>query len=306
MANQRVFDEVSLATFNGVSVGGITSINTTEDYLANINADLDFSAGPSERLLGGQQVKGQLRTSDVLTMIVLLNSTPAASLFFGKESGSANYQKTDLKNPRFFKAVFDADVSSLATITADFQCIFDPTDTFADIQQVTGGIIPSMIPAKVQPSRLWRPKTATFGALPLTPVHLQGLSFQIAARGGGPLVDFGDGDIGTTVVDVPGWDVVTVTLTIRDSKETVEGVSTKDVATLMIEEGVGDLAVVLAGVGNVADKTLTLDNCSFHSRQKAGGPGWTGHTLNGVLQWRDPLTPFDERDLVTNPLIAFA
>ncbi len=305
MPNQRVYDQVDGAVFNGVAIGGATQIVTTSETIVNVDAEHDGSQGVSESTSEIWRVRSTINTTDVTKMIAALISAPSAGDFFGHESATATFEKASLKNPVFFSAAFDANVNSHATLSLQAQCRFGDGDDLEDVESYVAG---QPKPAKTHPGRLWRPLTALHGSTPgIAPLHVQQLSFSVSARGGSPLEDSGDGDKGTTAVDVPPFDKVPVTLVIRDTKVKA---GAEDVAGQLLKAGVADLVVTLEGVGATANQTLTLRNCKFNKKTRTSGAGWTGVSLTGHLVFRDPVTPFTERTIddaiVANRLINFA
>lgn len=283
MPNNRIYSEVDGLVANGVAVGGVTAITTEQGYVDNIDSENDGTDGPSDVDQAGQQVAGSVETTDVLQGIPLLLSTPTTAVFFGKESGAATWGKTTLANPVFHALRFAAQRGQYASIGVDFQCRFAAAaDTFDDVEVFLRA---QTVPTLTHPGRLWRPGSATHGSDPgLTAVHVQGITFTLAGR---LLVDFDGDDLGTTVVDVAGYGAGAVELTIRDLAQQT-GPPTHEIATALMNNGVQDLVIGLKGVGDTADKTLTLRNCTFNQSRKSTGRDFTGRTISGRLQWRDP------------------
>lgn len=276
MANNRVYDEVIAPVINAVSMGGMTSIETTQDYMHNVDSQQDGVGGPSDADEAGQQVKVSIASTDVLQLIPLLIATPTAATWYGFESGASTFAKGSLVAPVLNSGRFNVAKGGYATINVAGQCRFpDAAATFDDVE---GFVRTQNEPAQVHPQRLWQPGACTHDAL--APNHLQSLGFALNAR---LMVDYDSGDMGTTAVDRAEWGLVEVELVIRDSS--VSGNS--DMATALMNNGVKDLVVALTGVGDTPDKTLTLRNCKFRSKRKIGGRDWSGHALSGVLQWRD-------------------
>lgn len=283
MANKRIYDEVDGLKFNGaspISVGGVTSISTEQGYVHNIDSRNDGVDGPSDVDSAGQKVTFSVQTEDVLQIIPLLIATFTSVEWFGHESGTSTYGKGTLANPVLHSGRFTAGLGSYATISMDGQCRFGAAaDTFDDVEGFLDG---QTVPTLTHPGRQWQPGNAVHGAL--TALHVQSLGFNIAGR---VLEDYDAGDMGTTAVDVAGYGAVGVDLTIRDAAKQA-GSPTHNLATALMKNGIADLVVPLLGVGDTADKTLTLRNCKWRSYRRAGGRDWTGFTLSGVLQWRDP------------------
>ena len=265
MANKRIYDEVDGLKVNTISTGGVTSVNTEQSYADEADSIGDGMAGPSDVDQAGQQVTFSINTSDVLQLIPLLISTPSAA--------------ATLVKPVCAAGRFAAARGSYATITVDGQCRFaNSDDTFEDVEGFTAG---QSAPTLTHPSLLWQPKNAVHGAL--SPLHTQSLSFNIPRR---LIVDYSDGDKGTTAVDVGKYGVVGVELAIRDVTQT--GSPPHDMATALMKNGFKDLVIGFEGVGDTPDYNLTLRNCQFRNRRKTTGQGWTGWALSGALQWRDP------------------
>lgn len=280
MANKRIYSEVDAPTFNTILLGGMTAISTDQGYVHSADSQADGAQGPSDADSAGQKVTFSLTTEDVLQLIPLLISTPTAGEWYGHESGAATYGKGTLVAPVFHSGRFTSQRGSYASISLEGQCRFpDAAATFDDVE---GFAVSVAAPTIAHPLRQWQPKSATHDAV--IPLHVQALNFAVIGR---LIEDYGDTDLGTTAVDVNGYGLVTVELTVRDS--TVHaGPPTHDVATALMNNGVKDLIVRFEGVGDTPDYKVTLRNCKWRSKRKAGGRDWTGHTLNGVLQWRDP------------------
>lgn len=303
MANKRIYDEVDGLKVNAMPIGGVTAINTEQGYVHEVDSLSDGVAGPSDVDQAGQRVTFSINTTDVINLIPLLISTPSGAEWYGHESGAATYGKATLVNPVCHSGRFAAALGSYATITVDGQCRFaNATDTFDNIEGFLAG---QSGPTLTHPSRLWQPKSAAHGAL--SPLHVQALSFNVAGR---LMEGYDGGDKGLTAVDVAGYGVVGVELTIRDVTQQT-GPPTHDIATALMKNGVKDLVVAFEGVGTTPNYNLTLRNCKFASRRKATGRDWTGWTMGAKLQWRDPTgSPPVIRTLVdatpANRLIDFA
>lgn len=278
--NKRVYDEVDGLKINTISIGGVTGIDVEQSHAVEIDSVSDGVDGPSDADQAGQQVTFTIITTDVIQLIPLLISTPGSAEWFGHESGAATYGKGTLVNPVCHSGAFSSALGSYATITVNGQCRF-PTaaSTFKDVE---GWLAAQQGPTLTHPSKLWQPKSAVHGAL--EPLHVQALNFNIPGR---LMTDHDGGDKGITAVDVAGYTLGAVDLTIRDSTQQT-GPPTHDMATALIENGKNDLVVSFEGVGDTPDYNLTLRNMVFRRKRKTGGRGWSGHALNGVQQWRDP------------------
>jgi len=294
MANTRIFDEVDGLKFVGVTtpdddiiVGGVTSIGTEQGYDEESDGVSNGIAGPDDVSQAGQKVTIDLATTDVLTAIDLLNNDLASAEWFGHEATTAKYGKASLVKPVFTSVRLSA-ADGFASISAQGECVFpDAAATFDDVEGFLGG---QNAPTLKHPSRLWQVSNAVYGAL--SAEHVKGLSLNIP---GVALRDRNGTDIGMTSIVLARYGVVEVELTIRDS--TPAGTPKHDLATQMMLAAMNDLTVDFAGVAETPDKTLNMRNVKFTRRRAARGRDWTGHTLSGKLQWRDPLTAFTARTL---------
>lgn len=289
MANKRVYDEVEGCKINGISIGGLTSIITRQDFVHATDSEADGHDFPSDTDEAGQQVTATIVTTDVLQLIPLLLSTPGSSEWFGHESGAATYGKGTLANLVCHSGRFESALGSYARITVEGQCRFGAAaDTFEDVE---GWLAAQTVPTITHPVRYWQPGSAVHGEL--TALHVQSIGFNI---GGRLMTDYDAGDKGTTAVDVAGYNAVGVDLTVRDASQQT-GPPTHDLATALMLNEVHNLVVGFTGVGEAVAKTLTLRNCRFRNKQKTGGRDWTGHALSGVLRGRDPTDPYTVRTI---------
>ncbi len=274
-----IFDEVEGLVMNAVNVGGLTSIGTDQGYAHTVDSEADGQDGPSNASEAGQRLTYNLVTSDVLRGIPLLIATPTSALWYGHEVDAATYGKGSLVNPVCHALSFDSRLGSYATITVQGQCKFpNAAATFDDVE---GFVIGEAAPSLTHPNRQWQPRSAVHGSL--TAQEVMGLTFNVRGK---LLEHYRGGDKGTTVMVVAGYGLVEVTLTIRDT-QVQAGPPSHDLGTALMKNGVQSLVVNFEGVGDAADKTLTLRNCKFRTKRKAAGRDWSGHTLSGVLQWRD-------------------
>ncbi|MEK6676627.1 MAG: hypothetical protein AABZ47_13365 [Planctomycetota bacterium] len=304
MANTRTFDEVNEMTFNSIVVEGLKSLEIREGHRVNADSEQDGVHGPDDVASAHQFVEGSLATDDILDLIGLLISTPGTATWKGRKSGSANWGQGTLTAPVPHGLSFSADQGGFGRGNLNFTCRFASAGaTFADVVKWDeGGIAaPAAFPT---PSRLWRPNTLAHGSLNVN--HLVDLSFNLSGR---VLTDADGNDIGETAVDVAGYAVPTVTITIRYSQE-IAADTKKDMKTALVTNGIANLTVAFVGVGNAVPKTLTIRNVKFDEARKTTGRNWTGHTLTGRCQWRDPLAPFTQRTIndatPANRLINFA
>lgn len=285
MANQRIYDEVDGLKFttSDIEVGGVTSIGTEQSFTHNVDSLSDGVQGPSDADEAGQRETFRIVTTDVMQGIPILIGTHASMQFFGHESGVAppnNYGKVVLIVPVPHALDFQAQRGQYATATIDGMCRFNlAASEFADVEGFTEH---QAAPTLRHPLRLWQPKSVVHGSL--LPSAVQSVAFSLAGR---VLEDYGDTDKGMTAVDVAGFALGAVTLTIRDSGQQT-GPPTHNMPTALLKNGVKDLVVSFEGVGDTPDAVLTLRNCKFRKSARAGGRDWSGYTLSGVMQWRDP------------------
>lgn len=275
-----IFDEVEGLVVNSVNVGGITSIGTEQSHLHTVDSEGDGEDGPSDASEAGQQVTFNIVTSDVLQGIPLLIATPASAVWYGHEVGVATYGKGSLVNPVCHALSFDSRLGGYAAITVQGDCQFP--NAAATYDDVEGFVIGQPPPSLTHPSRQWQPHNAVHGSF--TAYEIMGLTFGVRGK---VRRHYRGNDKGVTTVAVAGYGLVEVTLTIRDT-QVQAGPPSHDFGAALMNNGVQNLVVDFEGVGDTADKTLTLRNCKFRGKRKTAGRDWTGHTLNGVLQWRDP------------------
>ncbi|MCO6436546.1 MAG: hypothetical protein J5J06_05615 [Phycisphaerae bacterium] len=284
MANKRVFHEVNGLVINGVTVAGATQISVTEDFVTNIDPEYTGGAGPSGRVHDACRTRTQVRTTDVVAAIAALIAAPTTGVWYGRESGATTSLKSTLKSPRAFALAIELAKAQLGAATLDFSSVFGAAETHADVLAVLAA---QTNPNPQLPNRVLRIQSCVHGEDPndLDILHVESLSLRVQAKGGSPLEDYGDDDTGISVVEIPEWDLPQVSLTIRDSKEVAaEGV---DLSVKLLEHGQHDLIVTCQPVAVLASAVLTIRNVTFHSRQKTGGEGWTGHTLQGTAGWLD-------------------
>lgn len=295
LTNNRILNEVQGLKFTGVVtpgddvlIGGVTSVEDTQDFEEKAASSGDGMGGSSDIDQSAQRVDVSVATEDALKGIPLMINALASMEYFGKESGASTYQKMTILKPRFHSLGFSAARSQHATINLQATCQFgDAADEFED---VVTPLAAQPTPTLTDPGRVWRMKNLRFGSL--TPQHLQSIGFNLRRQVD---VDWNDDDLGITAVDVTGG-VIDVDVFIRDSKIQT-GPPTHDIAAAIIKAGTDDLLVDLEGVGNQADATLTIRNVKFASRRKASQRGYSGWRVSGTALWQDPLTPFTQRTL---------
>lgn len=281
MANKRVYQEVNKCLVNAIQLAGATQISITEDYVVGIDPEWTGGAGPSGRVQTAQRIRGQIRTADCVAALAALIASPTTASWYGRESGLATLMHSTLKAPIPYALAMELSKTQLGAATLDFSCRFAEADTFATMLTVSGG---EAAPVPQLPTRVLRILSATHGALAVP--HIEALSLRIQVRGGNPLEDWGDNDIGVTAIEIPEYDAPAVSLTMRDSQEVAA--EAKDLATKLLEAGTKDLVVVVQPVALAATATLTIRNVLFTSRQKTGEAGWSGHVLQGSAGFFDP------------------
>lgn len=289
MANERVFDEVEGLQVNGITVGGLTSAGVTQGYMDQLEAE-NGGQGPDAYDEGGQRVDLSLTTTDVLQLIPLLIATPATAFFYGHESGAATFTKATIGTAnsklRMHTASLRVSRGAYAQMTLDGTVAGNGTEEFEAICVYADG---QSAPTLSYPLMIWKPTALAHGALSV--YHPMDLSLRLTPR---LLTRYGDTDVGLTALDVAGWNAA-VEITVHDSGK--YSTSSHEVCTQLLVAGIADLVVDLEGVGQTPDKVLTLRNCKFRQRRKNTQRGDTGHTVSGILQWRDPLTPWTVRTL---------
>ncbi len=292
MANKRLFRELLGVVANGLSVGGNTAIDVDESYVNSTASQGDGMVGPSDEEDSGQQTKFTMATQDIEQGIPLLISTPGSMVFYGKESGTATYGKGMLINPVFNSLRFATQLSGYAAITLSGQCRYPtPGSTHADVFTYDNAQTKPTIRHPLRQRKLGD-GTHVNGGSSLVIRHMLDVSFNLVA---GLLVAYDGNDVGTTDVEVGEYGVPTVSITFEDKAK--HATETKDIATQVMENGVGDFTVPLFGVGDTPDRVLTLRNVKFKSKSSSRGESFTRTTLTGSLNFRDPLTPWTIRTI---------
>ncbi len=288
MSNKRVYDEVQGLVMNGVSVGGVTSIEVEEGYSSEQKSEFDGAQGPTALENAGAFVKATVRTTDITKAIALLISTPGTAEWFAAESGLATFSKASLVAPVFHKLDMRFNREN-AVATLEARCRFPASN--ADIENVHALLAAQTAPTRTHPNRLHKVLAADHGLQGV--LHIEDLSVSVAGR---LLTDWGDEDIGETAVDVAGFGDVSVNATFKDSSQISSGPG-YDLRTALIKNGVKDLVVELGGVAEVADAVMTLRNCKWRGGVRSGAEGYSRLTMRGELQYRDPATPFTIRTI---------
>lgn len=297
-SNKHLFDDVQGLNVNAIPVGGATSVAVTMDYADKIDSREDSVQGTSVVSCAGERVDVEIRTTDVMALVPLLASTPGELVCRGRESGTDTYGT--IKAPKTGEGALVIHRASFSASERYASISVGGTVRFASgaksIANVVNYTPNDLAPTITQPSRLWKligvSHTAIIDAAPdvLTVLHPVDLSFDVAGR---LLTDYGDGDIGMTAVDLADFNAISGRLTVRDASATAG----HQVAHALLRHPAGDLRVTLTGVGEIANKELTLRNVKFQTVERSGGSGYTAWTASFAAQWRDPVSPYTIRTL---------
>ena len=166
MANKRVFDEVEDASVNGVNLGGVSAISVGQSYMEELESD-DGGDGPDDYSASGQRTDIDINSTDVLQLIALLISTPAAAVFSGHESGTApgTYVKSTIGtgNSKIVCHTGQLTLSrgAYANMSVNGTVRTDGTEAFSAIAKHEVGVA---APTLQFPARLWKPTGMTHGA----------------------------------------------------------------------------------------------------------------------------------------------
>ena len=255
MANRRVFQAQGLTT-NAVAVGGLADVAADAGYTDVIRSTPDGAIGTEDVDRAGLNVDVSMNCTDVSKGNAILAAAVGDTLFYGRESGAATWQKRTLVGVVWHGLDMD-----LAKVT-DGRMSLRGALRFASGTTTLGQVIvatgeQTQAPTITYPARVFRPNTAIFN--PGTEIPAKNLVSVRLSLSGNLLQDYGDDDLGMTAVDIAGWNDLQVTLVHRDASEA----NGEDRAVQLLKAGRGVLTVTLLGRGGAANKTLTINISSI-------------------------------------------
>jgi len=298
MANKRAFLAQGLVT-NGVSVGGLASMDFAADYADVIESPPSSAFGVEDVDRGGLKIDVSMSCSDVMKANGILGSTPGVTTYSGKESGLTTYK--DYTTQQIVWSGMDMSLAKNADGKLDCKGALrfaDNTTTLANAIAVASAAVGA--PPLVTPVRLYRPNTASFdpdgAGLAIPALHAESVRLSLS---GNVIQNYGDDDIGHTAVDLQSWGALKTTLTFRDASDA----GGSDIASQLMAAVRGVLTVVLLGRGASANKTLTINNLLWTGVQKKQGDGYFEFTMSGASGWKSAATLYD---MAGAPLFAIA
>ena len=288
MPNKRIFQVQGLVS-NGVSIGGLASLDFDAAYKDVIQSTPDGAVGAEDVDRAGLRVAASLQCSDVAKMNAVLDSAPGSTSFSGKESGASTWHNYVVQS--ILWSGMNLSMSKNADGGLGMDGVVRFADGTKDLQDaITLAAAEATPPTLTYPARLYRPNTASFdpdgAADAIAPLHVESVNLTV---NGNVLEDYGDTDIGQTAVDLAGWNPLQVTLVIRDASD--PGAEAGDIASKIIAAARGALTVALLGRAGAADKTLTVNNLVFTGVRASHSADYTEFTLTGSAGWRSNFAP---------------
>lgn len=289
MANKRTFEAQGLIV-NGVSIGGLATIGTTEQYREIVESAADQVGYVEYVDRAGLSADLNIVCKDVKKANAALAAAVGNTTFSGRESGSALFTHHIIAGTVLtgMDMSFTKNADGQLTLLGALRFPAGAAD-LADLITVNSG--DATPPALTHPTHLYRPNTAVFtpdGGVAIAALHVQGVNLSLRAA---VIRDSGDGDATEEAVDVVGFGPLNVSMTFRDALEDAATAENKKSEILNAARGV--LTVALAGRGGAANETLTVNNLlPVGSGQTNKHPDYTDHTLNFRAGWRKPgVTP---------------
>ncbi len=270
MANQRTH-KAQAATINGVSAGGLTTVNITKGYDNVISSEADGLEIP----LVDKEIqfcRGSVTTQDITQAINLLTGEVGTFVFYEMESGVATYVKHTITNPVIHQVSFNIAKGGYATCSFNFECkAADATKGFADMHTVLREqASPDYVAANRGGHRV---KTLALSTVNI--LHVTGISFSLALELSRAC---NDSDIGYTVVDAilqgyqPGGSIA-----FEDSGPT----AAQDLSADILSAARGSLVATIAMAQGATDKVITIagvesTQCSQSSSSSGGFTTYEG------------------------------
>jgi hypothetical protein len=276
MSNTRTY-KPQIATINGVSAAGITSVVYEEGYAQVATGAGDDQLVPSVDR-HAQYCRGSFACEDWTKILDLLNADESTFTVYESESGAATYTKHTFAKPVIYDISLNIVNGRYASISGRFECRADAaSDTIVDLHGVeTGESLPSRVAATRGGSRI---VSALLGSIeiPHATSFSLSLSFPI-------LRSSADDDLAHMAVDR-----VEDQISVSGSIECESGYDTTALTRqLAIASAADDLVITVEMAGSTANKTITVKNALFLTTSGNSGSGYTAgpisFTINGTAE----------------------
>lgn len=295
MANNRTFQAQALVV-NGIAVGGLGTISLAASYSNTIVSTPDGAVGAEDVDRAGLTVAISIDVSDVTKAADILAAAATSTTFVAQESGTATWHNYTI--PGTVITGMNLNVSDSGDGRLQLTGLVRFADGVTDLDGVIQLAAAQGPPTNTFPTRLYRPHDSSYDpGVAILPLHTKSLTLALDAN---VASDFGDSDIGTTAVDIIGWNPLRVTLEHGDAK----AAAPSHVVAKMMAAGRGILAVQLKGRGGVVDKVLTINNLLWTGATQNDRSEYSSFTMDGSCGWRNAATVYSLN--ATNPLFVFA
>lgn len=298
MANQRTFLAQGLVC-NGIALGGTSRISFSPRFKGILRSRADGQIGSEDVNRVGLGIDVSIETDDVTKVNAALDATPGNTTFSVKESGSANYHHYKITAASQHNAIVLTGMrvsfpkNDYARLTLSGRVRFaNAAHVLADVLKIDS--INTTPPSLTAPVRLYRGNSANFDVYPLDspesiPLHLESADLSMDAV---VIEDSSDADIGTTAVDIVGWNPLQVTLTHRDAKNS-GAVPAGTVSAKLLGYTQGELQFQLLESRGGGNYVVAVQNLLWTGADQDEGEDYSLFKMSGEAGWRRMYDPYD-------------